>query len=385
MKRLQFLAGGLLLILSVTDGLAQKSFTIKGQLSNFGAGKIIIRVEENGKPATNEADTVICNQDGSFSYSGKQLTNRAYVSFLAYPEGWKQAANAAASKEHFNAFADTGERIQIQGNGKEPGKIIPIGSSAINKQRQTYIQSKNQLQEKEKNLYTAYYETYTNGDTIKRAALEKEIAQLKQQKDEGEGAYYRHHAGEEYTAYLMTHRFFESNLQQVEQWYSLLRPFAKSSYYGKAIGDKICNLKTSAPGQPAPLFGKPDKDGNMMSLANYKGKYVALDFWGSWCGPCRHGHPELCRLYAKYKGKNFELIGIACGDTRAAWLKAIETDKIDWVHILNGDKPEQDVAKMYSVEGYPTKVIIDPKGKIVARFVGDDEGFAKKIEELLSQ
>jgi len=109
-------------------------------------------------------------------------------------------------------------------------------------------------------------------------------------------------------------------------------------------------------------------------LSAYKGRTILLDFWGSWCGPCRASHPHLKELYKKYKDKGFEIIAIAqergktLHESKNSWLKAIADDDINWVHILNQDGVEkQDLVKSYRVNAFPTKILVDTEGKIILR------------------
>lgn len=134
------------------------------------------------------------------------------------------------------------------------------------------------------------------------------------------------------------------------------------------------------PGKPAPEFTLKDLNGKDFSLSSLKGKYVVLDFWGSWCGWCIKGIPEMKKSYEKYKGK-VEFVGIDCNDTEKKWKDAVAKYELPWINVRNADGP--DVSVMYAVSGYPTKYIIDPEGKIVKAVIGEDPAFYTFLEELL--
>ena len=114
-------------------------------------------------------------------------------------------------------------------------------------------------------------------------------------------------------------------------------------------------------------------------LASFKGKYVLLDFWGTWCGWCIKGIPDMKEYYAKYKDR-IEFVGIDCNDTEEKWKNGVAEHGLPWTNLYNGNGKE--IVTAYGVQGYPTKIIIDPEGKIVAKFAGEDPAMYKKLDEL---
>ena len=133
-------------------------------------------------------------------------------------------------------------------------------------------------------------------------------------------------------------------------------------------------------------------DGKQVNTADLKGKIILLDFWGSWCVPCRKSHPALKELYAKYKSRGLEIIGISneafsAGGNKAqqdaSWRKAIKEDGIGWLHVLN-DADINDLAKSHDINGYPTKFLIDRNGKFVLKILGTSENLHKTLEQKLA-
>lgn len=135
-------------------------------------------------------------------------------------------------------------------------------------------------------------------------------------------------------------------------------------------------------GKEAPEFALPNTKDKMVRLSSFKGKYVLLDFWASWCGPCRQESPNVVRAYNKYKGKNFEILSVSLDNDKAAWLKAIEKDQLTWTHVSDLNAWESTVVRLYHVEGIPATFLLDPNGVVVAK---DLRGPAldQKLEELL--
>lgn len=135
-----------------------------------------------------------------------------------------------------------------------------------------------------------------------------------------------------------------------------------------------------APGNPAPDFTLKNINNQDFTLSSLKGKYVVLDFWGSWCGWCLKGMPDMKKAYEKYRNR-IEFVGIDCNDTVENWKKAVTDNQLPWINVRNEGEP--DVAVMYAVSGYPTKFVIDPEGKILKQVIGEDPEFYTFLESLM--
>ncbi len=116
----------------------------------------------------------------------------------------------------------------------------------------------------------------------------------------------------------------------------------------------------------APEITMPDINGKQVSLSSLRGKYVLVDFWASWCGPCRQENPNVVAAYNKFKNKNFTILGVSLDEDKAAWKKAIEKDNLTWTHISDLKQWESAVVSPYGIEGIPFNVLLDPQGKIIA-------------------
>lgn len=116
----------------------------------------------------------------------------------------------------------------------------------------------------------------------------------------------------------------------------------------------------------APDFTLPDPAGKMISLKSFRGKFVLVDFWASWCGPCREENPTVVAAFNRFKEKNFTVLGVSLDENKTKWLKAIQDDKLNWTHVSDLKQWESVVVPMYQIQGIPFNVLVDPNGKIIA-------------------
>jgi thiol-disulfide isomerase/thioredoxin len=116
----------------------------------------------------------------------------------------------------------------------------------------------------------------------------------------------------------------------------------------------------------APEIALQDVSGKIQTLSSLKGKYVLVDFWASWCGPCRAENPNVVNAFEKYKNKNFTILGVSLDDNKANWMEAIKADKLNWLQISDLKKWESVAVSAYQIDGIPFNVLLDPEGKIIA-------------------
>lgn len=169
----------------------------------------------------------------------------------------------------------------------------------------------------------------------------------------------------------------------LKEYFELFDLNLKNSIFGQEILALLnSDIKELKIGEQAPDFSLPNKDGKMISLSQYKGKYVLLDFWGSWCTPCRLENKNLLIYYKEFHHKGFDILGVSIEGSRQAWLESMKEDQITWESLsdLNTDKTEP--VRLYSVHSYPTNFLIDPDGKIIAKNLRGVE-LPKKLRELI--
>ena len=143
-------------------------------------------------------------------------------------------------------------------------------------------------------------------------------------------------------------------------------PAIQDSYRGKRLANLLKGMGL-VEGAKAIDFTQADTQGKPVKLSDFRGKYVLIDFWASWCVPCRQENPNLVKAYAAYKSKNFEILAVSLDNKNENWLKAIEDDKLSWVHVSDLKGWDNTVAGAYAIRAVPNNYLIDPNGIIIAR------------------
>jgi peroxiredoxin len=139
----------------------------------------------------------------------------------------------------------------------------------------------------------------------------------------------------------------------------------KLSLIGLALAISFIAAAQPRIGELAPEISLPDAKGNIVSLSSFKGKVVLLDFWASWCGPCRESIPSVVKLYNKYKAKGFEVVAVSIDSKRSQWVKAVKYFKMNYTSLLDPKGWQADVISSYNIEGIPATYLLDKEGKVV--------------------
>lgn len=223
----------------------------------------------------------------------------------------------------------------------------------------------------------------TGQDTIKYKEKWDQYAKIKTAEAEAGKNFVKSHPNSVVSAFILS--IFSTNWgkQDAEELYKNFSTAVKQSKPGKQISQFIGLSREIKVGDRYVDFELSNVNNKKIKLSNIKGKYILLDFWGSWCGACRDENPNLIKLYNRFKGKGFNILGVAAETDKKAWLKAIKTDQLPWENVtdISGNRYNQAVM-IYNIYSFPTNFLIDEKGIIIAKNLYGSE-LTRKLEELL--
>ena len=181
---------------------------------------------------------------------------------------------------------------------------------------------------------------------------------------------------------LVVTRELEQDPITLEKRFARLSPASQKGFYGKILEEGLASSKVGTLGSEAIEFTQNDTTGNPVSLNSFRGKYVLIDFWASWCKPCRMENPNVVTAYKKFKDKNFTVLGVSLDKSRDSWIQAINDDGLAWTQVSDLQSWNNAAARKYKIESIPQNFLVDPNGKIVGKNLRGEDLEAKLCELL---
>jgi peroxiredoxin len=332
---------------------AEGDFSITGTIKGLRDSTMVF-LTRPGKPSDVLATTYA--QKGKFNLFGKISDGDIYqLNFIGYPE---QA----------DVFL-TAEKLNVTGDAKTLKKLVFTGSAAES-DYEIYITKFDALKEKLGNLAAVINKT---AEGKKRDSLINVFEKHKQKVLDQVDLFVKTKPESPVTPFIVyVTSPINSDMTGLETRYAALKPAAKETRYGQEIAKLIASSKIGQEGTQAVDFTQNDTANNPVSLSSFKGKYVLVDFWASWCGPCRHENPAVVNAYNEFKNKNFTILSVSLDQNKDKWKQAILADNLTWTHVSDLKFWQNEVAQLYHIQGIPANMLIDPNGKIIARNLRGD-------------
>lgn len=243
-------------------------------------------------------------------------------------------------------------------------------------------------QDQFKTLGERYTMLRAEKDTAGMKKIEEDYEALENKmKEDVYGAYVKANPASPVALYALgQYAGYDIEPAQVEPLFKSLPEAARKTAAGQRFGKRIAAAKATAVGAVAPDFSQADTSGKMVSLSSFRGKFVLVDFWASWCRPCRVENPNVVAAFEKYKDKNFTVLGVSLDDEerdgQKKWLAAIAKDHLTWTHVSDLKYWENAVAKQYGIQAIPQNFLLDPSGKIIAKNIRGEE-LQQKLQALI--
>lgn len=373
MKKLLFPLVAALLLFSACDRTPKYKITGKVQDGLDGKKVYLRKLEEKGPSAIATDSAVLAK--GAFAMKGSVTEPDFYFIII---EGEKMPTLVFMENLPINVTIDLHDATKSSVTG-----------SPLNDLYQTYKSGTSLIQTSMMEISKEFRELQESGTPPSEEVvdgLRKKYADLHEQLQSYQLKFMNDHPNTLVTSYVLNMAKEGMETEQIDNVYSKFDDQLKKTLMAAAIGKELEIAKKTGIGQQFIDLKLPNPAGQEIAISDFagKGKYVLLDFWASWCGPCRRENPNVVKLYNQYKGEDFEIIGISLDSEADKWAKGIADDKITWPQMSDLKAWESIAVGSYGIKGIPHTILLDRDGKIMAKDLRGDE-LGAKLAELLGK
>ena len=336
------------LVESAVDASNEKSAKISGVIN--GSANADIYLQSLGASAVEGIDTVKTDDKGSFSFEFSIVTPGFYRIGLTEQN---MCVLIVYPNDDINITAD-GSNIYKTYNvdgSEESNNLKNLNSILTARDSINMVLQKAQM--------TRNQQLFQEAVVVYNQITESVDAQIK--------AFITKQPGTMASLAAIQNLSMDNDYQYFKQVTEALKGKADGNEFYESIKTQVQQQGKLAIGAPAPEIALPQPNGEVLKLSDLKGQYVLIDFWASWCGPCRKENPNVRKVYAKYHDKGFEILGVSLDKNSSAWLNAIKQDDLQWRHISDLKYWQSDVVPEYQIKGIPLTYLVDPEGNIAAK------------------
>jgi len=354
-----------LMVLMLASCNTKNKFSLKGNLKGAEGKNITLSIYD--KSGVNVIDTLSI-VDGAINF---ELELSEPVLLILGESGKRGAASFFADNSDYTINGDAENLLDVEISGGDLYNLYKEANNADDKLREISAE-----------LREAYVAASNEGDTARANSISEEYDGEVKKVEEFKLELVKQNSSSPVSAFLIYEQFRHKALEEISSGFLLLDKSLESCTYYEALVSRKSKLESVAVGKKAPDFKLLDVDGNPFSLSSVKVKVLLVDFWASWCGPCRAENPLVVELYNDYNNKGFDVLGVSLDKQKDAWLKAIEDDKLTWNHVSDLKGWKNEAAQLYAVNSIPHTVLLDENGVIIAKNLRGEE-LRKKVAELL--